>query len=85
MAEERFRRAQKRATSVVVRGPLRRCGVWAVRGKGVMDTGDIADARFEDREPTDDGEEANALEGGPDDDLDDVYADPGDVVESDLG
>lgn len=53
----------------------------------VKDTGDLAwvpeeERRGEDDPSPDSGD--NALDGGADDDLDDVYANPGEVVEGDL-
>ena len=48
------------------------------------DTGDLARAPESEWNKTDRGEGANALEGGADDDLTDVYAEPGDVVEGSL-
>lgn len=49
------------------------------------DTGELAEVPEEERLDTDEGEGANALdETGPDDDLDDVYENPGEVVEEDL-
>lgn len=50
----------------------------------MTDTGDIAAVPYEDRLDVDEGEGVDASEGGVDDDLDDVYAEPGDVVEGDL-
>lgn len=48
------------------------------------DTGDIAEVPEEERLDEDGGEGSDATEDGPDDDLDDVYEDPGTVVEEDL-
>lgn len=50
-----------------------------------MDTGTIAEVPEEERLGEDDGEGANASEGGVDDDLADVYADPGLATEEWLG
>lgn len=50
-----------------------------------MDTGDVAEVPEEDRLDEDGGEGSDATEGGADDDLGDVFADPGEVVEEDLG
>lgn len=47
----------------------------------MSDPTDIYDVPEDQRLDTDEGEGANALDGGPDDDLADVYADPGDVWE----
>ena len=48
-----------------------------------IDIGDIAEVPEHQRLDVDEGPGAHALEGGPDDDLADVYADPGEVVELD--
>lgn len=45
-----------------------------------MDTGTLAEVPADEQLDVDDGEGANALEGGADDELDDVYANPGSVV-----
>lgn len=50
-----------------------------------IDTGTLAEVAEDEQLDTDEGEGANALEGGADDDLADVYADPGEVVEGSLG
>lgn len=53
------------------------------------DTGTIAEVPEDQRLDRDEGEGANALDDpdhpGGDDDLQDVYDDPGEVVEEDLG
>ena len=49
------------------------------------DTLDLAEVSVDERLDDDGGEGSDALEGGADDDLADVYADPGRVVEEDLG
>ena len=50
----------------------------------VLDTGSIAHVPRRERLDEDTGEGVNALEGGADDALDDIYADPGEIVEEDL-
>lgn len=51
-----------------------------------FDTGMLTSVPKKDRLDVDEGEGVNALEGGADDDdLDAIYADPGEVVEEDLG
>lgn len=50
-----------------------------------FDTGMLAFVPADDRLDTDEGEGSDALEGGADDDLDDIYADPGIIVTEDLG
>lgn len=52
----------------------------------IRDTGDDAWVPEEERREYDveDNTEDNALVDGADDDLDDIYADPGEVVEGDL-
>lgn len=50
----------------------------------IQDTGDIAEVPPEQRLEVDEGEGANALEGGDDAELDDIYEDPGTVVEEEL-
>lgn len=49
------------------------------------DTGDIAEVPESEWLKTDRGDGADATDGGLDDDLADVYDDPGEVVEEDLG
>ncbi len=49
-----------------------------------QDTGDLAEAPESSWNATDRGEGSNALEGGADDDLADVYANPGGGVEGSL-
>jgi len=49
-----------------------------------LDTGDLAEAPESSWNATDRGEGSNALEGGANDDLADVYANPGGVVEGSL-
>lgn len=49
------------------------------------DTGDDAAVPPEERLQVDEGEGADASEDGLDDDLGDVYQNPGEVVEEDLG
>lgn len=49
------------------------------------DIGDIAEVPEDQRLDVDEGPGANAAEGGPDDDLADLYANPGEVVELDGG
>lgn len=44
------------------------------------DTGTRAEVPEDERLDVDEGEGTDASEGGPDDDLSDVYDDPGDVV-----
>lgn len=46
-----------------------------------QDTGVLAEVPEAERLGVDEGPGANALDGGADDDLDDVYAEPGDVVD----
>jgi hypothetical protein len=46
-----------------------------------QDTGVIAEVPESERLDIDEGPGANALYGGADDDLEDVYADPGQVVD----
>lgn len=46
-----------------------------------IDIGDLAEVPEHERLDVDEGPDANAADGGVDDDLDDVYADPGEVVE----
>lgn len=45
------------------------------------DTGTVAEVPAEQRRDVDDHPEDYALEGGADDELDDVYGDPGEVVD----
>ncbi|MFN2346092.1 MAG: hypothetical protein ABR616_10300 [Dermatophilaceae bacterium] len=45
-----------------------------------LDTGDIAEVPLSEQIDVDEGDGADASAEGLDDDLDDVYADPGDVV-----
>jgi len=47
----------------------------------MRDTGDIAWVSEEERLDSDEGEGSNALEGGADDNLEDIYENPGEVVE----
>lgn len=49
------------------------------------DIGDIAAVPDDQQLDVDEGPGADASEGGADDDLDDVYANPGEVVELDGG
>lgn len=49
-----------------------------------IDTGDLAEVPEDQRLDVDEGEGSDATEGGLDDDLSDIYADPGEVVEEDL-
>lgn len=49
------------------------------------DTGTLTEVPEEDRLGTDGGEGSDASEGGVDDDLADVYADPGTPIEESLG
>ena len=49
------------------------------------DTLDLAEVPADERLDCDGGEGSDALDGGADDDLADVFADPGRVVEEDLG
>lgn len=53
----------------------------------MKDTGDIAHVEEHKRLDTDElGLGSNALDGGPDDEgLDEIYLDPGEVVEDELG
>lgn len=51
---------------------------------GDVDTGVLLDAPEGEWNKTDRGEGANALDGGADDDLADVYANPGAVVDGSL-
>ena len=50
-----------------------------------LDTGVIAHVPEDLRIDVDEGEEANALDGGSDDLLDDIYDNPGVLVPDDLG
>ena len=49
-----------------------------------VDTGDLAEVPEDERLDEDGGEGSDASEGGLDDELEDVYGDPGTVVEEDL-
>lgn len=49
-----------------------------------MDTGDLTAVPDGQQLDVDGGPGSDALDGGPDDDLDDVYAEPGEPVEGDL-
>lgn len=49
------------------------------------DTIELAEVPEDERLDVDGGEGSDATEGGADDDLADVFADPGPVVEEDLG
>lgn len=51
----------------------------------MQDTGMIAHVDESKRKDSDEGPGTNALEGGADNDLDDVFEDPGELVEDDLG
>lgn len=51
----------------------------------MQDTGVIAHVDETLRRDLDEGPASNALEGGADNDLDDIYADPGEIVEDELG
>lgn len=48
------------------------------------DTGTLTEVPEDERLDEDGGEGSDATEGGLDDDLDDIYEDPGTVVEEDL-
>ena len=50
-----------------------------------MDTGTIAEVPEDERLGVDEGDGSDASEGGVDDDLADVYADPGTPIEESLG
>lgn len=50
-----------------------------------MDTIDIAAVPEDDQLDKDGGDGSDATDGGPDDDLADVYDNPGDVISGDLG
>jgi hypothetical protein len=47
----------------------------------MQDIGDIAEVPPEDRREDDEGNGSNALDGGADNDVSDVYANPGEVLE----
>jgi hypothetical protein len=48
------------------------------------DTGDLAHVPEDEQLDVDGGEGSDATDGGLDDDLDHVYANPGDVIDGDL-
>lgn len=45
-----------------------------------LDTGELAEVPADQRLDVDEGDGSDALDGGADDDLADVYADPGEIV-----